>query len=482
MISIPDEFFKEEVRDGYLVSEIMKRSWASQMTLLQRLKELLDKYGLKYYAECGTLLGAVRHGGYIPWDDDLDISMSRRDFMTLIEHADEIGDDLVIRSVYNSDTYINCHAVITHKADILKWDEKRYLGYHKCPFICYVDIFPWDYVPLDPEMFKIYKLLYIFAYKMTQDCRSLEEGVFGGKLVTLETLQKNVSENGDAKKVAAFLKDYKDMKDLFQRYSRWGKGIDKDSPLRRQLFLLSERTAQMCSESEAREIGYGPDLAISAMRRTRDKEWFKELVELPFEYTTISAPKDYERVLSCQYGNDYMTPERGMASHGYPFFRDEVRVLMDGDVGDDFVYANDVSEADIPGEWKELLLDANGSLRKLVMYVLSGTDVMNGGSRAIKEIRRFLKEQTDRGDTVVICFVSDALLGFMEKCELSLATQYREVLEEIAGMDSVILDTKPGPRLVQAVMMLCDECYGDESRMLKLCEEFGVPVTRQVYQ
>ncbi len=119
MLSFPDDFFNDEVREDFLVPEMMKRCWAAHLKILDELQALFNKYGLLYYADFGTLLGAVRHKGIIPWDDDIDISMPRADFMKLLEHAEEIGGGLVIRSVYNTETFGNFHAVATHKTDIL---------------------------------------------------------------------------------------------------------------------------------------------------------------------------------------------------------------------------------------------------------------------------------------------------------------------------------------------------------------------------
>lgn len=75
-----EDFFKEEIICDYKVTEKMKRVWAVQLDLLEKFMDVCDRNGLKYFATYGTLLGAVRHKGFIPWDDDIDITMPRKDF------------------------------------------------------------------------------------------------------------------------------------------------------------------------------------------------------------------------------------------------------------------------------------------------------------------------------------------------------------------------------------------------------------------
>ena len=83
-LQIPEDFYKEETRNGYTVSEKMKRVWAVELDLLAEFQRVCEKYNLTYYADSGTLIGAVRHHGYIPWDDDIDIVMKRDDFEKLV--------------------------------------------------------------------------------------------------------------------------------------------------------------------------------------------------------------------------------------------------------------------------------------------------------------------------------------------------------------------------------------------------------------
>lgn len=83
----PKEFLEREIRGGYEVSEQMKRVWAIEIDMLQELFRVCDKYGLTIWAEGGTMLGTIRHGGFIPWDDDIDMAMPREDYDRLQEVA-----------------------------------------------------------------------------------------------------------------------------------------------------------------------------------------------------------------------------------------------------------------------------------------------------------------------------------------------------------------------------------------------------------
>jgi lipopolysaccharide cholinephosphotransferase len=84
-IKLPKGFLDEEIRCDHLVTKKMKEIWAVELDLLAEFQRVCDKYGIKYYASGGTLLGAVRHRGFIPWDDDLDIEMLRSDYIKLCQ-------------------------------------------------------------------------------------------------------------------------------------------------------------------------------------------------------------------------------------------------------------------------------------------------------------------------------------------------------------------------------------------------------------
>lgn len=74
---------------GERVDEETRQVQARLLNILKAIDRVCREHHLTYYLLCGTMLGAVRHGGFIPWDDDADVGMPREDYETLLAHADE---------------------------------------------------------------------------------------------------------------------------------------------------------------------------------------------------------------------------------------------------------------------------------------------------------------------------------------------------------------------------------------------------------
>ena len=108
----------------------------ANLSLLLFLDKLCKENNIAYWLDFGTLLGAVRHKGFIPWDDDIDVSMMRDDYERII--------DIINNNPYNSDIYAEFNRD-EEKGDCIGKYFHIKIRHKKCPNL-FVDIFPYDYL------------------------------------------------------------------------------------------------------------------------------------------------------------------------------------------------------------------------------------------------------------------------------------------------------------------------------------------------
>ncbi len=150
-MKFPDTYFEDELREGFFVSSMMKRNWAAQLQILEDIDKLCQKYNIKYYGDCGTLIGAVRHGGFIPWDDDLDICLLREDYERLLAHANELPDNYTLLSWRTRDDWTDAFSRIVNST-WFNLDKDFLKEYHGFPYPSGIDIFVLDYMYDDNEL------------------------------------------------------------------------------------------------------------------------------------------------------------------------------------------------------------------------------------------------------------------------------------------------------------------------------------------
>ena len=302
-MEFPAGYFREETRDGFTISEMMKRAWGASLEILQIIDEICQKHHLTYYADGGTLLGAIRHKGFIPWDDDLDIALLRDDYNRLIQILPrELPDGIVVAGMYADNGRLQKAGNAAHLrviADEEYWSLPAYLGrFHGFPYPRIgIDIFPLDYLSKDADFLELQLQTFHMIHFTIQNWELyIQEGL-------LKTQLQEIEKTCDIK-------------------------LDWHADLIHQLWLLADRVASLTPATEATEAD---NIAFieSAPRPVhgRSIEWFANPIRVPFECTTISVPGGYDPMLTYMYG-DYMTPVRGTSNHDYPFYKKQEAEML----------------------------------------------------------------------------------------------------------------------------------------------------------
>lgn len=145
--------------DGSLLRQHQLR----MLEMLKYIDSVCRKHDIKYWLCSGTLLGAVRHGGFIPWDDDVDIEMLREDYVKLIKILKrEKNSKYAVQTYQNDICYVSPFAKLRDKYSIIEGKGDRDYKYRGCS----VDLFPMEYNTRKGQLFTSYiqkKFLYPLA-------------------------------------------------------------------------------------------------------------------------------------------------------------------------------------------------------------------------------------------------------------------------------------------------------------------------------
>lgn len=295
-MNIPDRFLEGEVREGFYVESMMKRAWAAELEVLNEVDRICRKYNIQYFADWGTLLGTIRHKGFVPWDDDMDITMKREDYTRFCQIVQQEQGELEIINFHTDAEWKDMLSRVINGRRI-NYTEEHMKKYHGFPYVVGIDIFPLDYVAPTQE----------------------EDELQCSMIAIIGAFAANIREGSvTEEEIISTKKDIENM---------CGVSFNDREPLSTQLLKLSERLGMIYSAKEAHSVALMGDHAGPRPLDVYPKEYYSESIYMPFEYTEIPVPVGYEEILKRKYGDNYMVPYLGGTNHEYPFYRKQQREM-----------------------------------------------------------------------------------------------------------------------------------------------------------
>lgn len=245
-----------------------------ELNMLQSFVDVCNTLGLTYYLIGGTLIGAIRHKGFIPWDDDIDVIMPRKDYDVFLEKAQTLlPNDLFLQTYVTDPEYPFCFAKIR---DTNTTFIEHTLSNRKINHGIYIDIFPLDYCPTNKIKRKI---MLIKDYLMS---------VSISRVFNVEVSKKM--------KLVRFFASicYPSINKTIKKREQMFKSVDNSNIVKNYCSAWSPEKEEWCNI------------------------WFQEGVQVEFEGVYYNAPKDYDSVLRHVYG-DYMIlpPKEEQIAHHF---------------------------------------------------------------------------------------------------------------------------------------------------------------------
>lgn len=350
-VKFPVEYFRPEIKSGFYVDGMMKRMWASSMKVMfGTFAEVCEKYHIQWYADSGTLLGAVRHHGFIPWDDDVDVRMLRDDYVRFKEIMyDAFPEGYCFLTYDNPENDGSFEDVLTRVINIRRsWDaEEDFLSeYFQCPFSAGIDIFPMDYIPDDPQESEQYRNL----------CNLLVMGL---------DYASTYDEDKDNEVAKLAIEGVE---------NAFGYKFNGDRSTKYQCLRLAEAVFGMYHRDECSRVA-----SIWAWARgdgtsaIYPKEWFMNPQTLDFEEFQIPVVSNPEGYLDIQFGPGWKNEDRDYPTHDYPYYKhmeQSLASVMGG--GDPFYYHFSQKAVEVLGEDRED--DTEKGKRNVIFLIPKASD------------------------------------------------------------------------------------------------------------
>lgn len=301
-LEIPEKFFEGEERCGYYVSPEMKKVWAVELDLLAEFARVCEKHNLKWWMEAGTLLGAVRHKGFIPWDDDIDVIMMRKDydkFCTVAplelsfpysfqkEESGEMDRVCPIVRIFNDTTTMTPEYVKRYFDKGRKFIFRSKMG-------IYLDISPIDFLPDNDNDTKVLYLNLHYLITNALHAKAMYDQIIG---CTESYIPATTYWKRPVKATLYYISRAFNIKlDRLKEHYR-DKTVGYFSE-----FMKTIKSLDLHESKRIAKLTHASDIQFIS-RRVWPVSDIAGTVYLPFEFMTLPAPSGYTDILDRFYGN-----------------------------------------------------------------------------------------------------------------------------------------------------------------------------------
>ncbi len=236
---------------------------STEISILKYIDNICQKNGISYFLEAGTLLGAIRHKGFIPWDDDIDIALLRSDYDKLVNILKQNDSSYAVSDIYDDPSCILPFAKVYDTRTLVKWRVKYP---REAQYGVWVDLFPIDNVPDNVLKLRLFQFHIRILKSLYEHCRNI------------------YTEDKSFKKLLA------------QKIS----GIHSIDYYLKKLDSLARKYSRKNTNNVMNIFGMKSNYHVF------NKELFTNFSKATFEDMLLPIPSKYDSYLTLMYG-DYMT-------------------------------------------------------------------------------------------------------------------------------------------------------------------------------
>ena len=258
--------------------EYLTKCHQELLVLLKFVDEFCAKHSINYSISCGTMLGAVREAGFIPWDDDADIIFTRKEFIKFAYalENDNIPSDIGIYKPKEKSKFFDYNYRIYYKNDILRDDKDCLKDYDGLFSHATIDVFILDEIPKNEFLNRLYVIKQQFVFGLSMSKREI---IHYNKYSFIEKIVIFILSN------IGKLFSVKTLCELHDKVS--------------MSYMDRNDTKYYCTSWKPEYPGY-----------QYDKEDFSDFIRIKFENTELSVIKNYDKILRYDYDDNYMVPKK----------------------------------------------------------------------------------------------------------------------------------------------------------------------------